>query len=131
MFNGNYTPEGANEGDAINGIGFAVDPAGGTSWTHFGGGTNTGNEGNRKFFSTRMDNAGSVQYDGFYLHAFHGQGKYSSSVGVGTTLRFGIRYFAYGGSLNFTINTNIATQSGGSTYYGNSATAITILEVAA
>jgi hypothetical protein len=131
MFDGNYTAEGGtNEGDSILGFGFAVDPAGGTTWTDFGGGTNTGYETNRKFFSSRLDNTGSNSFDGFYLNSFNGQGKYTSSVAAGVTLRFGIRYFGYG-TFNYTINTNISGPSGSAKYYGNSATAITILEVAA
>lgn len=131
LFNGNYTPsDGTNEGDSIMGFGFAVDPAGGTSWTYFGGGTNTSHTSNIKFFTSRLDNAGGGSFDGYYLNNFNGHGKYTSSVAAGVTLRFAIRYLAYG-NFTYNINKNLSAETGASTYNGNSATAITVLEVAA
>ena len=132
IFSGNGTPDnGANEGDGIEGFGFAVDPAGGTSWTYFGGGTNTTNTTNTKFFTTRFDQSGgSINRDAYYHVLFSGIGEYTSSVNAGTTLRFGIRYFHYssGNHPDIKINEN-GDPSGTDPYSGNLATSYSVFEI--
>lgn len=132
IFSGNGTPDGGtNEGDSIEGFGFAVDPAGGTSWTYFGGGTNTTHTTNTKFFLTRFDQSGSsLNRDVYYHNLFSGIGEYTSSVNAGTTLRFAIRYFHYYHATlhpNITINSSFAT--GSESYHGNLATSYSVFEI--
>ena len=132
IFSGNGTPDGGtNEGDGIEGFGFAVDPAGGTSWTYFGGGTNTTNTTNTKFFGTRFEQDGlSKNRDSYYHTLFSGIGEYTSSVNAGTTLRFGIRYFHYGSTNHPDLTINTGGQATGSaSFHGNLATSYSVFEI--
>jgi len=135
MFDGNVatTNDGANSaGDWIGGIGLLVDPAGGTSWTQIGSGTNTTNTNNIKFFKSR-GSATATGSDVFYAHQMSHNTMYASSVNAGTTLRFGAEYFHYDVDAihaNLIINRTSNDGDGNAIYQGGMATTITVMEIA-
>ena len=120
-------------GDGINGFGFLVDPAGGTSWTQFASGSNSSNADNIKFFSTRLSPTGGGN-DGYFSLALNGNAMYTSSAAAGATLRFAIEYFHYdnGNHQTFYINRRggSGAQAGNAAFQGGLATTLTVWEIA-
>ena len=118
-------------GDWIIGWGFVVDPAGGTSWTQIGHGTNTTNANNVKFFSSRADASGGGN-DAWHAMQLAGSYLYSSTVSAGTTLRFAIEYFHYDNASHETlrINNRSAGLAGNEVYTGGMATTLSVTEIA-
>ena len=118
-------------GDWIGGWGFVVDPAGGTSWTQIGSGTNPSNLNNIKFYSSRSDASGQGN-DGYHSIQLCGNYLYTSTASAGTTLRFAIEYFHYDNSdhATFYINKKSSGTSGTATYQGGMATTISVQEIA-
>jgi hypothetical protein len=134
MFDGNIgtTNDGTNgTGDWIGGIGLVVDPAGGTSWTQIGSGTNTANTTNIKFFHTR-GNATATGNDPYFHKQMSHNTMYTSSVSSGTTLRFGAEYFHYDTAIHnaVIINRTPSNADANNTYNGGNATTITVMEIA-
>jgi hypothetical protein len=135
MFDGNIgtTADGTNgTGDWIGGIGLVVDPAGGTSWTQIGSGTNTTNTNNIKFFHTR-GSATATGDDPFHHLQMSHNTMYTSSVSAGTVLRFGAEYFHYDVDAlhaNLIINRTSNNGDGNSSYQGGNSTTITVMEIA-
>lgn len=118
-------------GDWIGGWGFVVDPAGGTSWTQIGHGTNTSNSNNVKFFVSRAGPTGTGN-DAYHSLTASGNYLYASTASVGATLRFAIEYFHYDGSGHETLRIN--NRSGGAAgnypYNGQLATTLSVTEIA-
>ena len=135
MFDGNAgcSADSTALGDWIGGWGFVVDPAGGTSWTQFGSGTNTSNTNNVKFFSARADASGGGN-DTWWSMQLCGNAMYTSTAAAGATLRFAIEYFHYDGVHHETMYINRRTtsgaQAGNSAYQGGLATSLTVWEIA-
>ena len=120
-------------GDGINGFGFLVDPAGGTSWTQFASGLNSTNADNIKFFISRLSPTGGGN-DSYFSLALNGNAMFTSSAAAGATLRFAIEYFHYyhAGHQTMYINrrANSSSLSGDSTFQGGLATTLTVWEIA-
>ena len=120
-------------GDAINGFGFLVDPAGGTSWTQFASGSNSTNSNNIKFFATRFSPTAGGN-DGYFSLALNGNAMYTSSAAAGATLRFAIEYFHYDNANHQTLYINrrasSSGQDGNSSFQGGLATTLTVWEIA-
>ena len=134
MFDGNIgtTADGTNgTGDWIGGIGLVVDPAGGTSWTQIGSGTNTTNTNNIKFFHTRASTTATGNDVFHHLQMSHSN-LYTSSVSAGTTLRFGAEYFHYDTAVHnaLIINRTPNNGDGNNVYEGGNSTTITVMEIA-
>jgi hypothetical protein len=119
-------------GDWIVAWGFIVDPAGGTSWTQIGSGTNVSNSNNVKFYASRADASGGGN-DGWHSMQLCGNYLYTSTVSAGTTLRFAIEYFHYDASAHETMYINRRTSDSGggnAAYQGGMATTISVQEIA-
>ena len=120
-------------GDGINGFGFLVDPAGGTSWTQFASGSNSSNADNVKFFATRLSPTGGGN-DSYFSLALNGNAMYTSSAAAGATLRFAIEYFHYDHAHHETMYINRRASSsslaGNSVFQGGLATTLTVWEIA-
>ena len=134
IFDGNVTVSNdTTAGDGVNGFGFLVDPAGGTSWTQFASGLNSSNADNIKFFISRLSATGGGN-DSYFSLALNGNAMYTSSAAAGATLRFAIEYFHYyhSGHQTMYINrrANSSAQSGDSTFQGGLATTLTVWEIA-
>ena len=135
MFDGNASTSADSTalGDWIGGWGFVVDPAGGTSWTQFGSGSNPSNLNNLKFFSARADAAGAGN-DTWWSMQLCGNAMYTSTAAAGATLRFAIEYFHYDHAHHETLyinrRANSAAQSGNNAYQGGLATSLTVWEIA-
>ena len=120
-------------GDGINGFGFLVDPAGGTSWTQFGSGSNSSNTNNIKFFATRLSPTGGGD-DSYFSLALNGNAMFTSSAAAGATLRFAIEYFHYDNVHHQTLyinrRANSGANAGNSVFQGGLATTLTVWEIA-
>tara|TARA_B100001057_G_C22566708_1_gene839490 strand:+ start:4 stop:690 length:687 start_codon:yes stop_codon:yes gene_type:complete len=120
-------------GDGINGFGFLVDPAGGTSWTQFASGSNSSNADNIKFFATRLSPTGGGN-DGYVSLALNGNAMFTSSAAAGATLRFAIEYFHYDNANHQTLYINrrpsSSAQAGNSSFQSGLATTLTVWEIA-
>ena len=134
IFDGNVSAStNVTLGDGINGFGFLVDPAGGTSWTQFGSGSNSSNADNIKFFATRLSPTGGGN-DSYFSLALNGNAMFTSSAAAGATLRFAIEYFHYDNSNHQTMyinrRPNSGAQAGNSVFQGGLATTLTVWEIA-
>lgn len=132
QFDGNLSASNdSTYGDWIGGWGFVVDPAGGTSWTQIGHGTNATNSNNVKFFSSRAGPTGTGN-DAYHSMQLSGNYLYTSSASLGATLRFAIEYFHYdnAGHETLRINNRSSPASGNQTYEGNMATTLSVTEIA-
>lgn len=134
MFDGNASCSAETAvGDWIGAWGFVVDPAGGTSWTPLGSGTNTSNTNNVKFFASRADASGAGN-DNWWSMQLCGNAMYTSTAAAGASLRFAIEYFHYDGAGHETMYINRRANSGGqagnSPYQGGLATSLTVWEIA-
>ena len=120
-------------GDGINGFGFLVDPAGGTSWTQFASGSNSSNANNIKFFATRLSPTGGGN-DSYFSLALNGNAMFTSSAAAGATLRFAIEYFHYDNGNHQTLyinrRPNSSAQAGNAAFQGGLATTLTVWEIA-
>ena len=134
IFDGNVSvSNNTTAGDGVNGFGFLVDPAGGTSWTQFASGLNSTNADNIKFFISRLSPTGGGN-DSYFSLALNGNAMFTSSAAAGATLRFAIEYFHYyhAGHQTMYINrrANSSSLSGDSTFQGGLATTLTVWEIA-
>ena len=134
IFDGNVTVSNdTTAGDGVNGFGFLVDPAGGTSWTQFASGLNSSNADNIKFFISRLSATGGGN-DSYFSLALNGNAMYTSSAAAGATLRFAIEYFHYDNSNHQTMyinrRPNSGAQAGNSVFQGGLATTLTVWEIA-
>ena len=134
IFDGNVSVStDATLGDGINGFGFLVDPAGGTSWTQFGSGSNSSNADNVKFFATRLSPTGGGN-DSYFSLALNGNAMFTSSAAAGATLRFAIEYFHYDNSNHQTMyinrRPNSGSNAGNEAFQGGLATTLTVWEIA-
>ena len=134
IFDGNVSvSNNSATGDGVNGFGFLVDPAGGTSWTQFASGSNTTNTDNIKYFISRLSPTGGGN-DSYFSLALNGNAMFTSSAAAGATLRFAIEYFHYyhAGHQTMYINrrANSSSLSGDSTFQGGLATTLTVWEIA-
>ena len=134
IFDGNVSAStNVTLGDGINGFGFLVDPAGGTSWTQFGSGSNSSNADNIKFFATRLSPTGGGN-DSYFSLALNGNAMFTSSAAAGATLRFAIEYFHYDNSNHQTLyinrRHNSGAQAGNSSFQSGLATTLTVWEIA-
>ena len=134
IFDGNVSAStNVTLGDGINGFGFLVDPAGGTSWTQFASGLNSSNADNIKFFISRLSATGGGN-DSYFSLALNGNAMYTSSAAAGATLRFAIEYFHYDNSNHQTMyinrRPNSGAQAGNSVFQGGLATTLTVWEIA-
>ena len=132
MFDGNMTSSTESSiGDWIGGWGFVVDPAGGTSWTQFGSGTNTTATSNVKFFTSRADASGAGN-DNYWSMQCNGNAMYTSTAAAGASLRFAIEYFHYDASNHETlyINRRGGVETGVNVYRGGLASSLTVWEIA-
>ena len=134
IFDGNVSAStNVTLGDGINGFGFLVDPAGGTSWTQFGSGSNSSNADNIKFFATRLSPTGGGN-DSYFSLALNGNAMFTSSAAAGATLRFAIEYFHYDNSNHQTMyinrRPNSGAQAGNSSFQSGLATTLTVWEIA-
>jgi hypothetical protein len=115
----------------IGGWGFVVDPAGGTSWSQIGHGTNTSNANNVKFYVSRAGASGTGN-DAWHSMQLSGNYLYTSTTSAGATLRFAIEYFHYNHSSHATlrINNRSAGLAGDYVYMGGMATTLSVTEIA-
>ena len=128
-----------SQSDGINGFGFVLDPAGGTSFTGISGSANAANSTNTKFFQSRASTylvAGGG--DAYWKMLISGSTIYTSTKTAGSSLRFAIEYFHYDNTSHDTMYINRAesasqsgTVGGNQAYSSGNASNITVMEIAA
>ena len=141
-FQGNVstkTGDANSQSDGINGFGFVLDPAGGTSFTGISGSANNANSTNTKFFQSRASTTlAAGAGDTYWKMLISGSTIYTSTKTAGSSLRFAIEYFHYDNTNHDTMYINRAESSnqtasgaGNNAYSGGNASNVTVMEIAA